>query len=210
MDSIERAARALERVMGGTGPPGRDATAALLAARVGRHRSTADYRHGLRRGRCHRRGCASTFAIVRVTVDTRDPERTDRSATLECALCGRVWGGTTVPDLRLTGGALPRVLVTLILPPAHAPTFGLSPRGLTIRHGTDARIVRNATYTALAAALADWRERSGRVLGRRHDATAKRHAQEQADMDEARAWREQRERMAAIDAALIAAESPIA
>jgi hypothetical protein len=178
IDDIERAARSLERAMGGLGPPGRDATAARLCQRLGRQRLQADYRHGLRQGRCRKRGCDSRYGIVRVVIDTRDPERTDRGAHLECALCGHVWGATAIPDLRLRDGALPRVLLTLILPPARGTGARIwyNRNGRAIRVGTDALTVTDASYTQLADALSDHRARRLRWLERREAAQARREA----------------------------------
>lgn len=217
MDPIENVARRLERAMGGIGPPGRDASAAILCARLGIDRRTRDLRHGLRRGRCRRRGCESRYAAVRVTVDTRDPERTDRSATLECALCGHVWGAATVPELRLHDGGLPRILVTLILPPLRGEgvRIGWTRRGRAIRSGSDALLVREATYAQLVQALAEHRERNARATARREAALAKRDAAEAADIAEARAREAaivaaQRARLAANTALLQSLGSPIA
>lgn len=115
---------------------------------------------------------------MRVTIDTRDPERTDRSALMECALCGHVWGATTLPDLRLRNGAMPRVLLTLILPPARGTGARIwyNRRGRAIRVGTDALVVTDASYTQLADALSDHRERCDRHNRQREAARVKREA----------------------------------
>lgn len=150
----------------------RSAHARALARRTSAPLRLTDYRLGLRRGRCARSRCRSRYAIVRVTVDTRDPERTDRAGTLECSLCGHTWTRVTVPPLKLTSGQAPRILLTLILPPD--PGDGrrtyTTTRGAQRVTGSDARIVANASYGALALALADWRGYSARTLAARHRA----------------------------------------
>lgn len=113
-----------------------------------------------------------------MVIDTRDPERTDRAAHLECALCGHVWGATALPDLRLRDGALPRVLITLILPPARGTGARIwhNRNGRAIRVGTDALTINDATYAQLTDALADHRARRERWLERREAARERREA----------------------------------
>lgn len=206
MDAIERYARALERRMGGVGPPTRDQSVAALCARLSLTRATMDLRHGLRRGRCRKRGCDSRYAVVRVTIDTRDPERVDRSAALECALCGHTWRSCAMPDLRLRNGGLPRVLLTLILPPRRGESRRVwyNRAGNPVWSGADAQTVREATYTQLSEAIADHDRRAERSAAKR-EATRVRNAELLA-AEEA----ERRVRMAAIDARLAAAGSPLA
>jgi len=206
MDAIERYARSLERRMGGIGPPNRAATVRRLCERIGRDRRGADYLRGLRKGRCRKRGCDSLYAITRVTIDTRDLERTDRSAVLECALCGHTWTAAPVPDMRLWGGALPRVLITLILPPRRGTglRIGYLRSGRAIRTGTDALTVPNASYREMGLALEDWSRRGER-------AAEKREAARQAAADAlALETAQLRDRMAETSAALAAAGSPLA
>ena len=206
MDAIERYARALERRMGGVAPPSRDATAAALCARLGIDRRTMDLRHGLRRGRCRKRGCVSEYAVVRVTIDTRDPDMVDRSAVLECALCGRTWRAVRVPNLRLHDGGLPRALLTLILPPRRGEgrRVWYNRAGNPVWSGIDAQTVREATYVQLSLAIEDHDRRAETRAAKRE--AARVAAAESLAAEEA----ERRERMAAIDSALAAAGSPLA
>jgi hypothetical protein len=99
-----------------------------------------------------------------VTVDTRDLERADRAATLECALCAHTWGGTRLPDLRLHDGAATRVVLTLILPPrrGEGQRIWYNRLGNAVWSGADAQTVANATYTQLAQALEDHQDRGAR------------------------------------------------
>lgn len=143
--------------------PSRSAVARGLARRVGVALEQTDFRAGLRRGRCAQRRCPSRFAIVRVTIDLRDPTRQDHSATLECALCGRTWTRAPVPDLRLSGGRQPRVLLTIHAPPPRGESRRTyrTTRGALRVVGTDSRTIVNASYRDLEIALEDWQRRGG-------------------------------------------------
>ncbi len=206
MDAIERYARSLERRMGGIGPLNRTATVRALCTRIGKDLRGAEYRRGLRSGRCRMRGCDSRYGIPRVTIDTRDPERIDRSAVLECALCGHIWTAMPVPDLSLRDGAMPRVLITLILPPARGRgmRIGYLRNGRAIRTGSDALTVPNASYRDVGLAHDAWSIRGER-------AAEKREAARIASRDALILEQRQRTEQAAVtSAALAAAGSPLA
>jgi hypothetical protein len=70
------------------------------------------------------------------------------------------------------------VLLTLILPPARGTGVRIwyNRNGRAIRVGTDALVVVDATYTQLAEALADHRERCDRHNRQRDAARLRREA----------------------------------
>lgn len=155
-------------------------------------RYAAAFDHGMRRGRCARKGCESRLAIPRVTFDFRHPEAIEQAAELVCVTCDRVWGSIKVPDIRSHKNHQ-RVRITLILPPTDKARTWVR-HGAVHRVGDDAAIIADANYTLLMEAQAEWRVRSDRRLDAKARAKARKLAQSEADMAE---WRE---RMAAVEA----------
>jgi hypothetical protein len=147
----------------------RSACARRLARAHGLPLASTDFRASLRRGVCARKRCDSRLAVVRVTVDLRDPLRQDYSAVLECAQCGHVWTSTRVPELRRGPSQGQHVALTIHTPPPHGEAMrAYTPRaGARARIvGTDARTITNATFRDLARELGDWRERADRARSR--------------------------------------------
>lgn len=151
----------------------------------------ADFR--LVPGACRKRRCKSRFGIVRLSVDTRDRERIDTLATVECAACGRVWRRTRPPKL----GEYQSTALTLVLPATERRWYA---RGRWHREGDDAVVVRDATQADLMAATGDWRKRNAalgaaKVRAAERKAAAERETHERtmatlarlAELDAARA-----------------------
>lgn len=141
----------------------RSAAARRLARATGVPLAITDFRSALRRGRCARRRCDSRLAVVRVTIDLRDPTRQDYAGTLECVQCQHVWTRATVPELR---GRNQAVALTIITPPDEAMRTYRTTRGAMRVVGTDARILTNASYRDLSLELAAWRIRSDAARAR--------------------------------------------
>lgn len=162
------------------------AQAARLAAAA---TAIPDYDLDLRltRGRCLRRRCGSRWAVTRVTIDFR-PDTIERTATLECAECGRVWRRVAVPAstpdrpaLRTARGQTCRV--TAILP---ASAHRWRSRGRWHRSGDDALILTDASAGDLSDAARDHRERVSRKFATRERARERREAADLAAVEAAR------------------------
>lgn len=123
------------------------------------------------RGRCLRRKCGNRWAVVRVSLDFRDPERVDRVATLECAACGRTWRRVTAPPLRTPDGTAQAVRLTLILPSAARRWYS---RGRWHREGDDGLVLRDADLADLDEAATAHRARQDARINRRERARAAR------------------------------------
>lgn len=139
-----------------------------------------------RRGKCMKRRCKSRWAVPRVSLDFRDPDRIDRLATLECASCGRTWrripDGTTV---RTPGTGYLAARVTLILP---STAHRWRSRGRWHREGSDGLVLVNADVGELEDAVDTHRVRMGKRADARERAAAKREAEAAADREATREW----------------------
>lgn len=160
----------------------RKQAALRLRKLAGLRRDQSAFEHALQRGRCAARKCQNRYAIVRVTVDFRNPREKLWAAELVCAECDRVWGATSVPDLA-TYKNVQRHRLLLILPPEKAARTWVS-RGRIQREGDDALIIDNATYGAFMEANAEWtrrndlvREAAWRREQKRKEAAAAREAE---------------------------------
>jgi hypothetical protein len=96
------------------------------------------------RGRClggtKRKPCPSRWAVIRVSLDFRDPERVDRLAVLECAQCGRVWRRVKPVAIRSREG-YQAVRINVILPAVANRWYS---RGRWKVEGTDALVLVDA------------------------------------------------------------------
>jgi hypothetical protein len=92
------------------------------------------------RGRVKRKPCGSRWAVPRVSLDFRDPERVDRLAILECVSCGRKWRRIKPPAVRSSAG-YQSVRLDVILPATANRWYS---RGAWHREGEDALILRDA------------------------------------------------------------------
>ena len=138
------------------------------------------------RGRCLRRRCKSRWAVPRVSLDFRDPDRVDRLATLECVSCGRTW--RRIPDstrVRTPGTGYLAARVTLILA---STAHRWRSRGRWHREGDDGLVLVNATVAELEDAVDAHRERMDKRADARQRATAKREAEAAADREATREW----------------------
>ena len=152
------------------------------------------------RGRCRKRTCGGRWGVVRVTIDFRDPALLDRTATLECAACGRTW--RRVKDTRVTSPAgYQEVRLTLILPATADRWYS---RGRWHREGDDATILREADIGDLDEAARAYRKREDALASRKAAARERREAEER----EAHAHTmDLLARLAAMDAARAAEEA---
>jgi hypothetical protein len=151
--------------------------------RSAHHRATVaaglpEYASDMRpvRGRCLKRGCRSRWAVVRVSIDFRDPARTDRIATHECAVCARIWRRVTVPPITSAEG-YQAVRLTLILPATANRWFA---RGRWHREGSDGIVLRDATIGDLDEAARNHSASADRLASRKAAAKASREAAESA------------------------------
>lgn len=151
------------------------------------------------RGKCRRSRCRSRWAIVRVSLDFRDPERIDRYATTECAACGDVWRRVKVPPITSAAG-YQAVRLTLILPSAVKRWHS---RGHWHREGDDAAILREADIGDLDEAARNHASREATVAARKARDKARRA---ESDRLAHEATTDLLARLAAIDAARIAEE----
>ena len=116
-------------------------------------------------GSCAKRRCKSRYGVIRLSIDTRSRERIDTVATVECASCGRTWRRTRTPKLT----EYQSTRLTLILP---ATLHRWYSRGHWHTEGSDALVIRDAAWSDLIEAQADWKRRNGQLL----DAKARRAA----------------------------------
>jgi hypothetical protein len=161
----------------------------------------ADFR--LIPGQCRAKRCRSRYGVVRLSVDTRNRERLDRIATIECAQCGHTWRRTTPPAL----SEYQRTRLTLILPGNERRWYA---RGRWRVSGEDAVTIPDATQAELMAACDDWRKRNeqqllakARVAARKAEAERIAHEKTMATLEKLAAWDAQR---AADEAAAAARE----
>ncbi len=124
------------------------------------------------RERCMGRRCRSRWGVVRVSIDLRSRDAIDRVATVECAVCGRVWRRTRA-DRPLTRSGAQRVLLTLLLPSSVNRWYA---RGRWHVTGSDAVELRNATLADADEAARDWRRRHDQYLAAKDRVRAKREA----------------------------------
>lgn len=124
------------------------------------------------RGRCLKGRCRSRWAVVRVSIDFRDPERIDRIATTECAACGHTWRRVREPRITSAAG-YQSVRLTLILPASYERWYA---RGRWHREGDDAVILREASIGDLDEAARAHRARAAIVADRKTAARARREA----------------------------------
>lgn len=131
------------------------------------------------RGRCRakvkRRPCGSRWAIPRVSLDFRDPDRIDRLATLECASCGHVWRRISDGTAVRSREGYQAAYITLILP---AVARRWHSRGVWHREGDDALVLRNADVADLDEAVDAHRARLANRIDARNRARAKREAED--------------------------------
>lgn len=139
----------------------RNQAALRLRKLAGLRRDQSAFEHGLVRGRCAARKCQNRYAIVRVTVDFRNPREKLWAAELVCVSCDRVWAATKVPDLAAYKN-VQRHRLLLVLPPEKTVHIWIS-RGRVQRQGDDALIVDNATYGAFMDANREWTRRNERT-----------------------------------------------
>lgn len=160
--------------------------AATLAAGV------PEYASDIRpiRGRCRKGRCRSRWAVARVSIDFRDPDRADRVATHECAACGHVWRRVKVPPITSQAG-YQAVRLTLILPASYDRWFS---HGRWHREGDDGVVLREANIGDLDEAARAHAARAAKVADRKAVVKARREADE----------REQHERTAELLARLAA------
>jgi len=169
----------------------------MRLARIRRDQSAFD--HGLRRGRCARKGCDSRLAIVRLTFDFRDAREINESAELVCATCDRVWATVKAPDIRRHRNGQ-RVRLTLILPPEKAAHTWIR-HGATHRSGEDALTVAEANHAALLEAQHDWRVRNEKLLDRQQRVKDRQREKAETEMAD---WRR---RMAEVDKSIAARDA---
>jgi hypothetical protein len=150
-----------------------------ICRRAAHHRATVaagipEYASDIRpvRGRCRHGRCKSRWAVLRVSLDFRDPVRVDRLATTECALCGRVWRRVKVPRLTSPDG-YQEVRLTLILPGTYARWYS---RGRWHREGDDAVVLRDASIADLDEAARAHRAKSDALASRKAAALVKAQA----------------------------------
>jgi len=146
------------------------------------------------RGKCMRPRCGSRYAVVRVSIDFRDPERVDRLARTECIRCGHVWRRVRVPAITSAAG-YQSVRLTLLLP---ATIHRWRARGAWHREGEDAVTIADADIGDLDEAARDHRARQERLIDRKVAARTKREA---ADVATHIATMATLARLAAMDAA---------
>jgi len=178
-----------------------------LSRRAACHRAAEgagipDYASDMRpvRGRCRKGRCRSRWAVVRVSIDFRDPAAIDRMAVTECAACGHVWRRVKVPRLTSPAG-YQEVRLTLILPASYERWFS---RGRWHREGDDGAILRDADIGDLDEAARSHRKRQDALATRKAAARDKAAA---ADSERHAATMNLLARLAAIDAARAADEA---
>lgn len=165
--------------------PTRRQLAARLRDLAGLRRDQEAFAHGLVRGRCAGKRCASRLAIPQVTYDFRSEREVEVAAELVCAACDRVWSRTAVPTLSRHKD-VQRHRLLLILPPKDAVRTWVS-RGHVHREGDDAQIVRDATYWALLEAWQTWHKRNDRFEAAKERRRERERARKETEMAEWRA-----------------------
>jgi hypothetical protein len=128
------------------------------------------------RGRCLARRCTSRWGIVRLSLDFRDPLRVDRLATMECAVCGRVWRRVREPSITSSAG-YQAVRLTLILPATMKRWFA---RGRWHAEGADAVVLPEADLGDLDEAARAHRVKSEALASRKAAVKAKRETEDVA------------------------------
>lgn len=184
--------------------------ASPIKRRAAHHRATLaagipEYASDIRpvRGRCRKGRCKSRWAVARVSIDFRDPERSDRVATLECAACGHVWRRVKVPPIVSPDG-YQAVRLTLILPASAERWYS---RGRWHREGDDGVLLREADIGDLDEAARAHAARAGRIADRKATVKAKREAADSATHEATMATLA---RLAAMDAARAAEDAAAA
>lgn len=175
--------------------------------RCAHHRATVaagipEYSSDIRpvRGRCRKGRCKSRYAVIRVSIDFRDPTRLDRYATTECAACGATWRRVKVPAITSPEG-YQAVRLTLILPATVKRWFN---RGYWHREGEDALILREADISDVIEAQSLYSAHAAKLADRKARDKARR---ELADREATERTRDLLERLAASDAARAADEA---
>lgn len=129
------------------------------------------------RGKCRRPRCQSRWAVVRITLDFRDPERIERFAATECVKCGHVWRRVAEPRITSPAG-YQAVRLTLILPATFDRWYS---RGRWHREGDDAVILGEAHIADLDEATRAHRKRADSAATRKAAARARAEAAAIAD-----------------------------
>lgn len=157
--------------------------ASSIDRRAAHHRATVaadlpEYASDIRpvRGRCRKGRCRSRWAVVRVSIDFRDPARIDRYATTECAACGDTWRRVKVPAITSAAG-YQAVRLTLILPATFDRWYS---RKRWHREGDDAAVLREATISDLDEAARNHASREATLARRKAADKARNEAADRA------------------------------